>query len=392
MTQIALTGNEAVALAMKQINPDVVAAYPITPQTEIVQIFSQFVADGEVDTEFITVESEHSAMSANVGAASSGARAMTATSANGLALMWEILYIASSNRLPIIMPVVNRALSGPINIHCDHSDAMGARDTGWIQIFGENVQEAYDNTFQAVRIAEAEGVMLPVMVNMDGFIISHAVENILRVDDASIKDFIGEYIPQYSLLNVDEPITSGPVALQDFYMEHKRKQVEAMKMAYQIIPEIGKAYGQLTGRYYDFFTSYRIEDAEIILLGLGSTTGTAQAAIDNLRREGVKVGLIKLRVFRPFPAQELVTALSNCKTIGVLDRSATYSLNGGALYNEICTALFAAGQIKPVKNFVYGLGGRDTTVTDIENMIRELMEINETGNMEEITTYYGVRE
>lgn len=392
MTKVALTGNEAIALAMKQINPDVVAAYPITPQTEIVQIFSQFVADGEVDTEFITVESEHSAMSANVGAASGGARAMTATSANGLALMWEVLYIAASYRLPIIMPVVNRALSGPINIHCDHSDAMGARDTGWIQIFGENAQEAYDNAFQAVRIAESEGVMLPVMVNMDGFIISHAVENILTVEDAKVKEFIGDYTPKHSLLDVENPITAGPLDLQDFYMEHKRQQVEAMEKAYQVIPDVGKAYGDLTGRYYGFFDSYRLEDAEIILVGLGSTTGTAQQAVDNLRREGVRVGLLKLRVFRPFPAQELVAALADCKTIGVLDRSATYSLNGGALYNEICSALYAAGDVKPVKNFVYGLGGRDTTVTDIENMLRELIEINETGRMKEITTYYGVRE
>ncbi|MFW6308625.1 MAG: pyruvate ferredoxin oxidoreductase, partial [bacterium] len=202
---------------MKQINPGVVAAYPITPQTEIVQMFSQFVADGEVDSEFFTVESEHSAMSATVGAASGGVRAMTATSANGLALMFEVVYIAASMRLPVVMPVVNRALSAPINIHCDHSDVMAARDSGWIQLFGENAQQVYDNLIQAVRIAEDSRVRLPVMVNMDGFIISHAVENLRPLEDEQIKDFIGSYEPEYSLLDAESPVTFGPLDLQDYY-------------------------------------------------------------------------------------------------------------------------------------------------------------------------------
>ncbi len=392
MKEVALTGNEAISMAMKQINPDVVAAYPITPQTEIVQIFSQFVADGEVDTEFITVESEHSAMSANVGAASSGARAMTATSANGLALMWEVLYIAASNRLPIVMPVVNRALSAPINIHCDHSDAMGARDTCWIQLFAENAQEAYDNAIQAVRIAEAEGVLLPVMVNMDGFIISHAVENISLLADEDVKGFIGEYHPDYSLIDADNPITVGPLDLQDYYMEHKRQQVEAMENAYRVIPEIGSEYGDLTGRSYDFFETYKLEDAEIALVAMGSTTGTAKQAIDNLREEGIKVGLLKLRVFRPFPAKEIVEALTDCAVLGVLDRADTFSLNGGALYGDLCNALFNLGGDQLAKNFIYGLGGRDTSVNDLEAMINELQKINDSGSIDERISYFGVRE
>ena len=264
--KVALTGNEAVALSMKQINPDVVAAYPITPQTEIVQFFSSFVANGQVDTEFVTVESEHSAMSATVGASAAGARAMTATSANGLALMWEVVYIAASNRLPIVMPVVNRALSAPINIHCDHSDTMGARDSGWIQLYSENSQEAYDNMIQAVRIAEHPDVLLPVMVMMDGFIISHGLENLEVMDDESVKDFVGTYKPDHYLLDIENPITMGPLALFDFYFEVKRQQAEAMKNAKDVILDVAKEYKDLSGREYGLFESYKLDDAEIAIV------------------------------------------------------------------------------------------------------------------------------
>ncbi|MEK7829114.1 MAG: pyruvate ferredoxin oxidoreductase, partial [Deltaproteobacteria bacterium] len=240
--QTGLTGNSAIALAMKQINPDVYAAYPITPSTGAMEEFSSYVADGDVDTEFITVESEHSAMSACIGASASGARAMTATSSQGLALMWEMLYIASGMRLPIVLTNVNRALSAPINIHCDHSDSMGARDSGWIQVYSETVQEAYDNLFQAVRIAENEKVLLPVMVCLDGFITSHAIENISLIDDAEVREFIGEYRAKHSLLDTDHPVTYGAMTLPDTYMEFKHQQSEAIAGAKDVVSEIGREF------------------------------------------------------------------------------------------------------------------------------------------------------
>jgi len=390
--QIALTGNEALALAMKQINPDVVAAYPITPQTEVVQMFSQFVADGEVDTEFVTVESEHSAMSATVGAAAAGARAMTATSANGLALMWEVVYIAASMRLPIVMPVVNRALSGPINIHCDHSDAMGARDSGWIQLYGENAQAAYDNAIQAVKIAEHQKVMLPVMVNMDGFIISHAVENIKPLFDQDVQEFIGDYYPEYHLLDPDRPTTFGPLDLQDFYFEHKRQQVDGMEQALKVVAEVAREYKELTGREYGYFEAYQLEDAEIVLIGLGSALGTARTAIDRSRNKGIKTGLINLRLYRPFPKEAIKKALSRVKVIGVMDRAETFSLNGGPLFGDIRNALFDMSEGLKIINYVYGLGGRDINVSDFEEIIKELVEIRDGKQEMELVNYYGVRE
>ena len=268
---LAIDGNAAVATAMRQINPDVVAAYPITPQTSTVQTFSQFVNDGLVDTEFVTVESEHSAMSACVGAAAAGARVMTATSSAGLALMWEIVYVAASNRLPIVMLVVNRALSAPINIHCDHSDSMGARDAGWIQIFSENPQESYDNMFQAVRIAEHPDVLLPVMVMHDGFITSHGLERVEIFDEKEIRDFIGTYEPQMTtLLDIDNPVTYGPLDFYDYYYEHKRQQVEGMEHATPVIIEVGKEFGKKFGRSYGLFETHRLEDAEVAIVVLSS--------------------------------------------------------------------------------------------------------------------------
>ncbi|MCK8824507.1 transketolase C-terminal domain-containing protein [Fuchsiella alkaliacetigena] len=390
--QVALTGNEAIANAMRQINPDVVAAYPITPQTEIVQIFSQFVADGEVDTDFVTVESEHSAMSASVGASASGARAMTATAANGLALMWEILYIAASTRLPIVMPVVNRALSGPINIHCDHSDSMGARDSGWIQLYAENAQEAYDNTIQAFKIGEHEDVKLPVMVNMDGFIISHAVENFNILADEDVQEFIGEYNPEHTLLDAENPITVGPIDLQDYYFEHKRQQSEAVKHAKKVVAEVAEEYNELTGRGFSYFEEYKLDDAEVGIVALGSTTGTAKAAVDNLRDEGIKAGLLKLRLYRPFPAEEITEALSNLKVLAVLDRAETFSDTGGPVFADIRSALYNADSEIEAVNYIYGLGGRDTQVDEIEAVYKDLQDILESGEVEERVQYLGVRE
>ncbi len=390
--RMALTGNEAVAYAMKQVNPDVVAAYPITPQTEIVQIFSSYVADGEVDTVFERVESEHSAMSAVVGAAAAGARSMTATSANGLALMWEILYIAASNRLPIVMPVVNRALSGPINIHCDHSDSMGARDSGWIQLYSENAQEAYDNTIQAIRIAEHADVELPVMVCQDGFIISHALDNLYGLDDETIRAFIGTRIPRYSLLDVENPATFGPLDLQDWYFEHKRQQAEGMKNALDVIPAVAKEFAELTGREYGFFEEYRADDADVVMVVLGSTAGTAKDVVDAMRADGHKVGILKLRVFRPLPAAQLVRALQGKKVAAIMDRAESFAASGGPVYKEIRSAIFDCEQAPMTSNYIYGLGGRDIRPEHIREVFNQNLSAAETGHIDTPVRYLGVRE
>ncbi|MBM7623947.1 pyruvate ferredoxin oxidoreductase [Sporohalobacter salinus] len=390
--KVALTGHEILANAMRQINPDVVAAYPITPQTELVQLFSQFVADGKVDTDFVTVESEHSAMSATVGASAGGARAMTATAANGLGLMWEVVYIAASTRLPIVMPVVNRALSGPINIHCDHSDSMGARDSGWIQLYAEDAQEAYDNALQAIRIGEHEDVRLPVMVNMDGFIISHAVENAELLADKDVKEFIGDYNPDHSLLDPENQITVGPVDLQDFYFEHKRQQIDAMENAKDVIADVAQEYKEMTGRGVEYFEEYKLDDAEIGILALGSTAGTAKVAVDQLREQGVKAGLLKLRVFRPFPSEELVEALKHLDVLAVMDRAETFSTTGGPVFADVRSAFYDAKSDVEVVNYVYGLGGRDTRVEDVVSVYEDLQEITASGKVDNRVNYLGVRE
>ncbi len=390
--RVGKTGNEAVAEAMRQINPDVVAAYPITPQTEIVQIFSSFVANGKVDTEFVTVESEHSAMSATVGASAAGARAMTATSANGLAFMWEVVYIAAAMRLPIVMPVVNRALSGPLNIHCDHSDTMGARDSGWIQIFSENAQEAYDNTIQALRIAENSNVLLPVMVTMDGFIISHAMEVMEILEDEKVREFIGEYVPENPLLDVDNPVTIGPIDLQDWNFEHKRQQAEAMRNAKPVILEVAKDYAKLTGREYGLFEEYRMEDAEVAVVVLGSTAGTAKAVVDELRADGVRAGLLKIRVFRPFPAEDIAEALKDVKAVAVMDRSDSFNAVGGPVFGDVRSALYDVENGPRIVDYIYGIGGRDVTPDHIRTVYADLAKIADTGQVENLLTYLGVRE
>ncbi len=391
--RVALTGNESAATAMRQINPDVVAAYPITPQTEIVQTFSNFVADGDVHTEFVRVESEHSAMSAVIAATASGARSMTATSANGLALMWEMLYIAASNRAPIVMPVVNRALSGPINIHCDHSDSMGARDSGWIQLYAENAQEAYDNIIQAVRIGEHPDVRLPVMVCQDGFIISHAMDSLYILTDEDVQEFVGESRgPEYSLLDVDNPVTYGPLDLQNWYFEHKRQQVEGMKNARQVIPEVAREFGEISGRNYDFLEEYRTDDAEVVAVVLGSTAGTAKEVVDAMRDDGHKVGLVKVRVFRPLPVQQLIDVLVPRSAVAVMDRADTFSAAGGPVYHAVRHAMYDADQRPPVSNYIYGLGGRDTPPSQIRTVFEETLEVARTGELTRSISYLGVRE
>lgn len=386
-----LSGNEAAATAMKQINPDVVAAFPITPSTEIPQYFSTFVANGTVDTEFVAVESEHSAMSACIGAESAGARAMTATSANGLSLMWEMIYIASSLRLPIVLSLVNRAVSGPLNIHCDHSDAMGVRDSGWIMLFSENNQEAYDNTLMAHRIAEHKDVMLPLMVCQDGFITSHAIENIELVEDDKVKEFVGEYKPQHYLLNKEEPIAVGPLDLQAYLFEHKAQQAIAMKNAKQVILDVSKDFEKMTGRSYGFFEEYQLKDAEIAIVCMNSTAGTTKFVVDNLRAKGIKAGLLKIRVFRPFPAQEIAKALSNLKAIAILDRADSLNAAGGALFQDVTSAMYVNQIHVPAINYVYGIGGRDTKSDDIESVYTDLLEIVKTNKIDNPYRYLGLR-
>ncbi len=391
--RIALTGNEAMALAMKQINPDVVAAYPITPQTEIVQLFSSYVANGMVKTEFITVESEHSALSAVVGAASSGVRAMTATSSQGLAYMWEVLYIAASYQLPIVMPVVNRALSAPINIHGDHSDAMGARDSGWIQLYSENTQEAYDNLIQAIRIAEHPKVQLPVMVCMDGFIISHALENLEILSDEDVKKFVGDFARHRpALLDLQNPVTVGPLALSDYYMEIKRAQADTVAGAKPFILQVAEEYRAVSGRRYSLLEPYKLDDADIAIVVLSSTAGTTRVVVDELRKEGVKAGVLKPRLFRPFPYKELQEALAHIKAIAVLDRTDSYDGFGGPLFKDVRAALYDAPQRPPVVNYVYGLGGRDVNLDHIRSVYRDLEQIVRTGQVDNLVRYLGVRE
>ena len=384
-----LSGNEAVAVAMRQIDPDVMGAFPITPSTEIPQYFAQYVADGKVHTELVTVESEHSSMSVCIGAAAAGGRAISATSSCGLALMYELLYVAASSRLPIVLAVSTRALSGPININNDHSDAMGARDAGWIQIYAENNQEVYDNYVQAFPIAEA--VRLPVMICMDGFITSHAVENIELLEDGEVKNFVGEYHPEHSLLKAGETMAVGPYDVTHYYFEHKKQEAEAMKDAKQAILDQGKRFGQQFGRTYGFFEEYCMEDAEEALVLIGSTAGTAKAAVDQLRAQGKKVGLIKLRVFRPFPAEELAQALSHCKAVAVMDKAEGFSSCGGPIFAETRSALYDLEQRPKLINVVYGLGGRDVSTGDIAALYQRLEHIAETGEIGEVYTHMGVR-
>jgi pyruvate ferredoxin oxidoreductase alpha subunit len=392
---LAIDGNTAVAHAMRQVNPDVIAAYPITPQTSTVQTFSQFVADGQVKTEFVTVESEHSAMSACVGAAAAGARVMTATASAGLALMWEILTVASGLRLPIVMLIANRALSAPLNIHGDHSDAMGARDSSWIQLFSENPQESYHNMLQAVRIGEHPDVQLPVIVNHDGFITSHGMERVELFTDEEVQRFVGEYTPhQTTLLEINKPVTYGPVDFYDYYFEHKRQQVDAMEKATNVILEVGKEFEKLCGRRYELFETYMLDDADVAIVVMSSAAGTTRAVIDRLRAEGKKVGMLKPRVFRPFPAQQMADALSHVKAVGVMDRSISYGAmgNAGALYLELLAAQRIYGGNMPAVDYVFGLGGRDVPHADIESVYNDLFDILETGKIKDLVTFLGVRE
>ncbi|MDD5987424.1 MAG: pyruvate ferredoxin oxidoreductase [Eubacteriales bacterium] len=385
-----LSGNEAVATAMRQIDPDVMGAFPITPSTEIPQYFSDFIANGKVHTEFIPVESEHSAMSTCMGASAAGARAVTATSSAGLAFMYELLWVSASMRLPITMAVVNRALTGPININNDHSDSMGARDSGWMQIYAETNQEVYDNFIQAVLIAEA--CRLPIMVCQDGFITSHGVSNIDLIEDEKVKAFVGEYEPENYLLKHDNPLAVGPYGVSPYYMEIKRAQAQAMKDAMPVIRDVANKFYDMTGRQYGFFEEYKMDDADVALVVIGSSAGTGKEAVDRLRSEGQKVGLIKLRVFRPFPRIPLAEAMCKVKAVAIMDKAEGFSNSGGPLFNEARNSLYDLPDKPYAVNYIYGLGGRDITVEDFYDIYRDLYVICENDDPGDVYRYVGVRD
>lgn len=385
-----MSGNEAIATAMRQINPDVMGAFPITPSTEIPEYFSEFMANGQVDTQFVPVESEHSAMSVCIGASAAGARAVTATSSCGLAYMWELLYVAASSRLPITMAVSNRALTGPISIGNDHSDSMGARDSGWIQIYAENNQEVYDNFIQATLITER--TRLPIMVCQDGFITSHGVSNIELLEDEKVKSFVGEYEPETFLLNAEETLAVGPYGTSPYYMEVKRQQAQAMKDSMPVILDVAEEYGKLTGRSYGFFEEYRMDDAEVAVVVIGSSAGTGKEAVDRMREEGKKVGLIKLRVFRPFPRELLAQSMCRVKAVAIMDKAESFSNSGGPLFNEARSALYDLADRPYAINYIYGLGGRDITVEDFREIYGDLFIIAEEDDPGDVYRYIGVRD
>lgn len=391
MTIIGLTGDEAMAYAVKQSNVDLVAAYPITPQTIIVERFSKYVADGEVKSGYVCVESEHSAISASIGASLTGARVFTATASQGLALMHEILYIASGLRCPIVMGVANRALSAPLNIHGDHSDMMGSRDSGWIQVYVENAQEAYDWTIIAFKIAEDKDVQLPMSVNVDGFIITHALEGVDTIEDKSANQFLQTRKPLFTL-DPEKPITVGPMCLPEYYFEFKRQQVGAMENVQRVLDNICKEYKDVSGRNYGVLETFGMEDAKAAIICLGSTAGTAKEVARKLRAQGKKVGVIKLWLYRPFPTAELNTALRNVKALAVFDRAISFGAPYGALCSDVISATYTLEASPKVFNVIYGLGGRDIQPSEIELVFNQALETAETGIIKEKTMFLGVRE
>jgi pyruvate ferredoxin oxidoreductase alpha subunit len=401
---LALNGDEAVAYAAKQCDVDVVAAYPITPQTIIVEKFSEYVANGEVQTEFVCTESEHSALTACLAASVTGARAFTASASAGLALMHEILFVTSGSRAPVVMAIANRALSSPLNIHGDHSDSMSARDSGWIQIYVENAQEAYDSVIQAFRIAEAKDVSLPIIVGLDGFTLSHTLERVDVLSDEAVKQFVGgRQLPNVLThegktvpykLDPDNPMTMGPIALQNYYFEFKRQQEEAMQNALKKIPEINQEYADLSGRSYGdgLIDPYRLGDADIIVVCAGSTSGTLKVIVDELRQEGIKAGLLRLRTFRPLPVEHLRNALKNAKAVAVMDKSISFGGFGGAIFHEVRHALYDIQSHPKIINYIYGLGGRDSSPNELRKIFEELIRIAKTGNVRTTVYYLGLRE
>ena len=383
---IAINGDNAVALAWKQIDPDVCAAYPITPQTIIVEKFAEYVANGEVDTEFVCVESEHSALTLCTSSCSAGARTFTATASQGLAYMWEMMPITSAMRTPLIMAVANRAVSGPININNDHGDAMSARDCGWVMLFSENVQEAYDNSIIAPRIAEHPDVQLPCMVNLDGFILTHAIERMTMVETADVKKFVGEYKPLYPLLDVKHPLSHGNMDGPDFYYPHKYQLVQAMDKALEVAEDVFKEFAELTGREYHLVEEYLCDDAEYVAIILGSSFGTMKAAVDELREKGLKVGCAMPRVYRPWPEAALAKLMAGKKGVVVFDKHLSVGAYG-PMFPEVVTAAAELEALPKMYNVIYGLGGADATVSGFMKMMQEVVD----GDAAKIT-YLGVKE
>jgi pyruvate ferredoxin oxidoreductase alpha subunit len=387
---VGMNGNEAVAFAAKQAQVDVVAAYPITPQTIMVERFSDYVANGEVDTQFVCVESEHSALSACVGSSLAGSRVFTATSSQGLALMHEVLYLASGLRTPIVMAVANRALSAPINIHNDHSDMMGSRDCGWIQIYAENAQEAYDWTIQAFRIAEDHKVSLPVTVNLDGFTISHAMEGVTVLEENEVSSFLGKRDPMYKL-DTRKPMTFGALTLPDYYSEFKRQQVEAMKNAPPVIASVANEFQKISGRQYSNLSGFNMDDADAAVICMGSVAGTARTVAARLRKQGKRIGVLKLWQYRPFPTEEVAEALSKVKSVGVIDRAVSFGAPYGALCSDIASTKVLAGIQTNIFNVICGLGGRDVKPADIEGIFERALRYAEGAPIDDPLAFVGVR-
>lgn len=389
---IAATGNSLVAEAIRQAAPDVIPAYPITPQTTVVEELAKMVANGKLHAEYMNVESEHSAMSAAVGASAAGARVATATSSQGLALMWEELHVAAGMRLPIVMFNANRALSAPINIHCDHSDVMGARDTGWVIMFAETAQEAYDNTIMSFRIAEHPDVLLPVMSTADGFITTHSIDRAEVMDDASVKAFVGDYEPTMNLLDFENPSSHGNFAgLGGPYFEFKKQQRKAIDASMPVVKAVGAEFSELSGRPFDVVEGWGMEDAEIAIVVIGSTAGNARHVARQMRANGVKAGVLKVRVFRPFPAEEIKAALKGVKAVAVMDRSESFGAEGGPLYLEVRSALYDLDTRVPVVNYIYGLGGADVRIELIEAVFSDLSDIASGAAVPSGMTYLGTR-
>lgn len=389
---IAATGNGLVAEAIRQCAPDVVPAYPITPQTTVVEDIAKFVANGRMHAEYVNVESEHSAMSAAIGASAAGARVATATSSQGLALMWEELHVASGMRLPIVMFNANRALSAPINIHCDHSDIMGARDTGWIMLFAETAQEAYDNTIMAFRIAEHPDVLLPAMSAADGFITTHALDRADVFDDETVAAFVGEYHPTYELLNFDAPVSHGTFAgLGGPYFEFKKQQRDAINAAMPVVKAVGAEYAELSGRPFDVVEGWGMDDADVAIVVIGSTAGNARHVARALRADGVKAGVLKVRCFRPFPAEEIRAALAGVGAVAVLDRAESFGAESAPLALEVKSALYDLDRRVPVVDYVYGLGGSDVRTELIERVYADLSDIVSGAAAPSGLQYLGIR-
>lgn len=390
--RVMLTGNYACAYGAKVARAEVIPVYPITPQTHIMEKLSDFVTHGELDAEFISVESEHTAMAVAIAAQATGARAFTATSAQGLVYMHENLFVASGLRLPIVMAVVNRALGAPNSIFADLSDALDQRDTGWIQIFVENAQEAHDMVLQAYRIAENEEVLLPVFISFEGIIISHLMEPVELMDQDLADEFLAPYEPKHLQLHPDRIVSMGQILMDDsYYMEYRYQQQEGMDRALKVIPQVDEAFGRIFGRRYGgLFQAEMMEDAEVALLTAGSLASTARAVVQALRSEGLKIGLVKMRTFRPFPLQELREILQNVRCVAVIERDVSIGA-GGVIYVEVSHSLYGLKNHPRLVNYIVGLGGRDMRFEDVAKIARDVYEEREEENIHQPIRWYEVR-